>query len=106
MAQITGVLCQIITGNISGAGTGGDIFLGLCGREFVLDSTANDFERRSWREYILGRGPVEPDLPAPQIHVRNPELNDPRSAGFPLDSANLDRSPVYIRFEPEGSDDN
>jgi hypothetical protein len=102
MAQITGVLCQIITGKISGAGTDGDIFLGLCGREFVLDSTADDFERGSWREYILG----EPNLPPPELHVRNPEYNDPRSEGFPLDSANLDRSPVYIRFEPEGSDDN
>jgi hypothetical protein len=38
--------------------------------------------------------------------VRNPDLNDPRSQNFPLDSANLDRSPVYIRFEPESSSDN
>jgi hypothetical protein len=106
MAQITGILCQMITSKKSGAGTDGDIFLGLCGREFVLDSTENDFERGSWREYILGRGPVEPDLPPPQIRVSNPELNDPRYEGFPLDSGDLDRSPVYIRFEPKGSDDN
>jgi hypothetical protein len=106
MAQITGCLCQIITGKMSGAGTDGSVFLGLCGREFRLDSTADDYERGSWREYILGAGPVEPNLPPPQIRVRNPDLNDPRSQNFPLDSANLDRSPVYIRFEPESSSDN
>lgn len=106
MAQITGVLCQIITGKISGAGTDGAIYLGLCGREFRLDSTADDYEKGSWREYVLGAGPVEPNLLPPQIRVRDPEYNDPRSAGFPLDSSNLDRSPVYIRFEPEGADEN
>jgi hypothetical protein len=106
MANITGVLCQIITGNISGAGTDGDIYLGLCGREFHLDSDEDDYERGSWREYILGTGPLDPNPPPPQIHVRNPDKNDPASEGFPLNSANLDRSPIYIRFEPEGSDDN
>jgi hypothetical protein len=106
MAQITGALCQLITGRMSGAGTDGSIFLGHCGREFRLDSTADDYERGSWREYILGAGPLEPSLPPPQIRVRNPDLNDPRSQNFPLDSANLDRSPVYIRFEPESSSDN
>ena len=55
---------------------------------------------------MLGAGPLEPNLPPPQIRVRNPEYNDPRSEGFPLDSANLNRSPVYIRFEPESSGDN
>jgi len=45
MAQITGCLCQIITGKMSGAGTDGSVFLGLCGREFRLDSTADDYER-------------------------------------------------------------
>ncbi|WP_235565326.1 hypothetical protein [Lysobacter sp. Root494] len=30
----------------------------------------------------------------------------PPGKGFPLDSSNLERSPVYIRFEPEGGGDN
>lgn len=105
MPQISGLLCQIITGKISGAGTDGDIFLGLCGREFVIDSKADDFERGNWREYILGDPPI-PNGPTPSIHVNNPEFNDPRSEGFPLDSVNLDRSPVYLRFEPKARDDN
>jgi hypothetical protein len=105
MAKITGFLCQIITGNVSKAGTDGTIYLGICGREFHLDSKENDYEKGSWREYVLGAAPHEPNLPPPEIRVLHPEYNDPRSPGFPLDSANLNRSPIYIRFEPENSDD-
>jgi len=105
MAKITGILCQVITGNVDGASTDGSIYLGLCGREFRMDSTADDYQRGSWREYIMGRGPVEPNLPPPQIRVNNKDKNDPRK-GFPLDTINLSRTPVYIRFEPEDSDDN
>lgn len=104
MAKITGILCQVVTGNINGAGTDGRVFLGIGGREFRLDSSADDFERGSLREYIMGRGPVEPP-PPPQIRVRNFDQNDPR-VGFPLDTENLSKSPVYIRFEPESSGDN
>jgi hypothetical protein len=105
MASITGILCQVITGNVNGAGTDGTIYLGIGGREFHLDSTQDDFERGSWREYILGRAPLEPNLPPPQIRVNDKDRNDPR-VGFALDTENLNRAPVYIRFEPEGSGDN
>lgn len=105
MATITGLLCQIITGGMDGAGTDGSVFLGLGGREFRLDSKADDYERGSWREYILGLGPLEPNLGPNQIRVNNKDRNDP-GKGFPLDTSNLDRSPVYIRFEPEGGGDN
>jgi hypothetical protein len=105
MAQITGILCQVITGKVAGAGTDGSVYLGLGGREFRLDSSADDYERGSWREYILGVGPVEPNLPPPQIRVKNKDRNDPR-LDFPLDTVNLGRSPVYIRFEPESSGGN
>lgn len=101
MAQVTGVLVQIITGNVNGAGTDGRVYLGLGGREFRLDSNQDDYERNSWREYILARAPLEPDLPPPQIRVTNPGRNDPR-VGLPVDTARLSRSPVYIRFEPAG----
>lgn len=67
MAKITGILCQIITGDIDNAGTDGRVFLGLGAREFRLDSDSDDYERDSWREYILGEGPVEPNLPPPQV---------------------------------------
>jgi hypothetical protein len=104
MAKVTGVLCQIITGDVDGAGTDGSVYLGLGGREFRLDSREDDFERGSWREYILGGGP-ELNVPEPQIRVRNWDKNDP-SLRFPLDTNNLPRTPVYIRFEPQGAFDN
>ncbi|WP_144083271.1 hypothetical protein [Rhizobium leguminosarum] len=101
MATVTGILCQMITGNVDGAGTDGRVYLGLGGREFRLDSGADDYERGSWREYILGRGPVEPNLPPPQVRVNNPNRNDPRT-GLRVDTSKLGHSPVYIRFENEG----
>jgi hypothetical protein len=102
MAQVTGILCQVITGNVDGAGTDGRVYLGLGAREFCMDSSADDYERGSWREYIMGLGPVEPDLPPPQIRVLNGHRNDPR-VGLPIDRVNLSKTPVYIRFEPSGS---
>ena len=35
--EITGILCQIITGDVSGAGTDGRVYLGLGGREFCMN---------------------------------------------------------------------
>lgn len=61
MAQVTGILCQVITGNVDGAGTDGRVYLGLGAREFRMDSSADDYERGSWREYLIGHPPVEPD---------------------------------------------
>ena len=37
MAKITGILCQIVTGDVSGAGTDGRVYLGLGGREFCMN---------------------------------------------------------------------
>ena len=54
MPQITSIHLTLITGNASGAGTDGDVYLGICGREFFVDTTANDFERGASREYIFG----------------------------------------------------
>jgi hypothetical protein len=104
MAKVTGILCQVLTGNINNAGTDGRVYLGIGGREFRMDSTKDDYERGSLREYIMGQGPVQP-LPAPQIQVNNPTENDPR-VGLHLDTADFDDTPVYIRFEPEGDSPN
>ena len=106
MPQVSGILCQVITGNVDGAGTDGRVYLGLGAREFRMDSSADDYERHSWREYLIGDPPVPPDpndIPGEQIRVQNGARNDPRDVGFPLVSENLSKSPVYIRFEPSGS---
>jgi hypothetical protein len=86
MAYVTGILCQVITGKQSGAGTDGRVYLGFGGREFRLDSSKDDYERGSWREYILGAAPNEPVLPPPEIRVERKEWNDP-TEGMPIEVA-------------------
>jgi len=105
MAKVTGISCQIITGDVDGAGTDGRVYLGIGGREFRLNSREDDFERGSWRDYILGAGPPERELSAPQLRVRNWESNDP-TLRFPVDTDYLRRAPVYVRFEPQHAQDN
>jgi hypothetical protein len=56
MAQIESIQISINTGDESGGGTDGSIYLGVCGREFHLDTSADDFERGSGQEYVLGAG--------------------------------------------------
>ena len=99
MAAITRIDAQFKTGNRSGAGTDGDIFIGIGGREFVADSAVDDFERGSDRIYVFGAGSGSGST------VNNPAFNNP-STPFQLDTSNLDRFPVYVRFEPTGRDDN
>src|SRR3954470_7629539 len=96
MAAITRIEANVRTGNRAGAGTDGNIFLGIGGREFVLDSSADDFEQNSNRTYVLGVS-----VPG-ETTVTNAAHNDPRT-DYVLDSTFLERFPVYIRFEPEGS---
>lgn len=105
MTKVTGILCQIITGDVDGAGTDGRVYLGIGGREFRLDSREDDYERGSWREYVLGTGPLEPNPSPPQFRVRNWDNNDP-TLRLQVDTDNLRRTPVYIRFEPQGALDN
>jgi hypothetical protein len=93
-APITRIELRLFTANRSGAGTDGDVFLGVGGREFFVDSAGdvNDFERGNDRTYVFGDG----------ADVARPEQNDPRSPWqLTLDDWRL--APRYIRFEP-GSD--
>jgi hypothetical protein len=80
MPAITRIQLRLVTGNRADAGTDGDVFLGICGREFNVDSRGdvNDFERNSDRTYIFGEG----------ANVLRPEENDPRSP-WQLDLANI-----------------
>jgi hypothetical protein len=94
LTQITSIQFQLITANQSGAGTDGDVYLGICGREFYVDSSANDFERGSSRLYVFGTG----------ANNINPGDNDPRDHNLQIE--NVDTFPVYIRFQPQSRTDN
>ncbi|KNX38883.1 hypothetical protein [Luteipulveratus halotolerans] len=94
MVDITSISVTIQTRRTSGAGTDGDVYLGFCGREFYLDSDADDYESGSAREYVLGDGG----------NTHNAGRNDPRTPQLQVEDA--DGLPAYIRFEPTGRDDN
>jgi hypothetical protein len=93
LADIQSIHLNVQTEDIEDAGTDGDVYLGICGREFYIDSSADDFERKSSREYILGDG----------ANVKYRSDNDPRSPQLSFE--NVERFPVYIRFQPRSRTD-
>ena len=54
MPNLTKIDVNIATGDRGGAGTDGSVYLGIGGREFHCDTSANDFERGSSRTYTFG----------------------------------------------------
>lgn len=90
---ISKIELELKTGNRDGAGTDGDVFLGVAGREFFVDSQGDhdDFERNTTRTYVFGAG----------TNVQRASENDPRKP-WQLDFNELIRTPRYIRFEPGG----
>lgn len=90
MAVIESINLRIVTGNVSGAGTDGAVYLGICGREFRIDSSGDDFKRGAIDIFRLGSN----------SNIKNEERNDPRNPK--LRTEDLDKFPVYIRLEPKG----
>ncbi len=106
MAAITGIVCDTITSDFEGAGTDGDVYVGIGGREFHLDSEEDDFEQNSWRDYVLGDPPVVLEANPQHKRVLHEERNDPRSTPpLDTDSLGLCNTPAYVRFEPSDGDD-
>jgi hypothetical protein len=88
-------------------GTDGHVYVGIDGREFYIDSGEpdedyNDFERGDDRTYICGEMP--PLQPPNSTQIKTPSFHHPRKL-YPLDTDNLDKSPVYLRFEPDHDQD-
>jgi hypothetical protein len=96
---ITKIEIDIETGTIQGAGTNGRVYLGICGREFRLDKPGDQFRVGILDNFIIGMG----------SNIENPNsvndiINSPNS--YEIDTFLLDIFPKYIRFEPQGNDDN
>jgi len=92
MATITKINVLIQTGNRNNAGTDGHVFIAIGGREFHLNSATDDFEQGKAFTYTLGTGST----------VTDSTNNDPTKP-FSLNTADLDKFPAWIRFEPAGS---
>ncbi|WP_320773131.1 hypothetical protein [Streptomyces sp. CRN 30] len=92
MAAITKITAEITTADVDEAGTDSWLYLGIAGREFVLDlAGASDADRGQGDTYVFGT----------DSNVEEAEYNDPRHPQ--LDTAAVARNPVYVRMEPEGS---
>jgi hypothetical protein len=96
MAAITRIDVQLKTGTRNGAGTDGDVYIRICGREFYVDSAIDDFQPNPEpHTYTFGAG----------ANVNFASDNDPRSP-YQLLTENLDRFPVSLRFSPTSRSDN
>jgi hypothetical protein len=90
MSKINTITVRASTGNREHAGTDGRVYLGIGGREFRLATTSNEFRTNSTDTFILGDA----------YNVENPGRNDPREPEIMTED--LNKFPVYIRFEPCG----
>src|SRR4051794_21106718 len=90
MPNIETIRVTIHTGN---EGTGATIYLGLCGREFNLDTEDDNFKPNQSDVFILGAG----------ANVLNRDRNDPREPQ--LVTGNLLSFPMWIRYGREPHDD-
>ncbi|MEU6394410.1 hypothetical protein [Streptomyces sp. NPDC046939] len=93
MPDITKLSVQLYTATDSEAGTDGFVYLGIAGREFHVDASRDDFEPGDNYTYVFGDG----------TNVLDPDRNDPRLPR--LDTDDLDRYPVYLRFAGKDNDD-
>lgn len=82
------IVVTLRTGNVDGAGTNGEVYLSLGGREFNLKRPHphDDRARGATDTYRLGR----------DANIENKERNDPRKLTFFSSSF----YPVGLRFEP------
>jgi hypothetical protein len=95
MATVRRIDVELKTGTAADAGTNGQVFLGLGGREFNLDLPGGDREKGQVDTYRLGD----------TANILNKERNDPREGGgYPLKMEDLFNFPVYLRFQ--GNDQN
>ena len=101
MAIVKGILALISTRDVDGAGTDAEIYIGVGGREFHADSSADDFERNSKAAYIFGEV-TEDTAPYVRRTVNRPGDNDPRGP-YHLYTENLDLTPVYVRWVQGGN---
>ena len=101
MGNIRKATVRVVTGDLERAGTTGEVYLGLAGMEFKLNSTGpGDYRRGSDRTYVLGEGfsvyPTDDEAAVEDYSFA--EGNDPRITTMERAS----RHPVYVRLHPTG----
>ncbi|MET8573257.1 hypothetical protein [Streptomyces sp. NPDC005012] len=90
MADIESIEIEVITGDEPDAGTDALLYLGIGGREFLLDNyDEDDFRRGDRNVFRLGCGST----------VTHPSTNDPTAPRLTLDD--VERHPVYLRLNAQ-----
>lgn len=90
MVAITKIEAHVQTADVTWAGTDSTVRLGIAGREFRLETAADDFRQGVAQTFIMGE----------ESTVERGDLNDPRRPQ--LDTEDLNRYPVYLRYVPLG----
>jgi hypothetical protein len=90
METLKSVTAVFETADEEGAGTNGDVYLGIGGREFRCDSPGSEFESGGTDTFVFGDG----------ANVHHADRNDPRAPQLTLDD--VDRCPTYVRFVEGG----
>lgn len=90
MADIEEIAIEVLTGDEPDASTDALVYLGIGGREFLLDNyDEDDFRRGERNTFRLGRGST----------VTHPTTNDPSAPRLTLED--VDRHPVYLRLNAQ-----
>ncbi|MGW8378322.1 PLAT/LH2 domain-containing protein [Streptomyces sp. ODS28] len=92
--HIDTIKVAVTTADRAGASTDGNVSIGICGREFRLDTSGDDFRQGQAQTFVLGDG----------SNNLNPPGNDPRKPQ--LDTGELAAFPVYVHFSPVDAKDN
>jgi len=87
MAPVNRIELDLATADVSGAGTNQAVYLGIGGREFLVDSadSTNDFEQGDKKTYIFGEG----------SNIDQFQYNDPRAPK--IHTTDVERYPMYVR---------
>lgn len=108
MAILDKIEVKIVTRDVPNAGTDGEVYLGIGGREFRLNNLGNQFKKGQTDNFTIGVG----------SNINNSKINDlPQSAMANPDSPVIDSGPsrnaaypphfpVYIRLDSKGDTKN
>ena len=103
MTHVDKIVVDVKTRNASNAGTDGEVYLGIGGREFRLDQPGDQFKRGDPNQFTIGVG----------SNIENPDIN-----GLPLNPGPTGKSPeikdnvvtgtnlfpVYLRLDPKNDE--
>jgi hypothetical protein len=85
--RVIAITAVFETADVPHAGTNGDVYLGLGGREFRCDTSTDNFQEGGTDTFVFGQF----------ANVLHPDRNDPTTPPLVLNS--VGRFPVYVRFD-------